>query len=185
MFLKIHLVPFFGGRPLHGIDTRDVEAYMAAKLREGKATKTVVNHLGLLFALFQFAERRGWAHGNPVALVERPARPRPCADKFHRGASLGLMSVAAHSLFAFDNSYVRELEGLYVPWQATPAPAPQLLALNEELASDLGLDTATLRSPDGVDVLVGNVVPEGASPVAQAYAGHQLSLIHISEPTDS
>jgi len=84
------------------------------------------------------------------------------------------MSVAAHPLFAFDNSYVRELEGLYVPWQATPAPAPQLLALNEELASDLGLDAAALSSPDGVDFLVGNVVPEGASPVAQAYAGHQF-----------
>ncbi|MBA2447992.1 MAG: YdiU family protein [Chloroflexi bacterium] len=84
------------------------------------------------------------------------------------------MSVAAHPQFAFDNSYVRELEGLYVPWQATPAPAPQLLALNEELASDLGLDAAALRSPDGVDFLVGNVVPEGASPVAQAYAGHQF-----------
>ena len=96
--------------------------------------------------------------------------------QFHRGASLGLMSVAAHPLFAFDNSYVRELEGLYVPWQATPAPAPQLLALNEELASDLGLDAATLSSPDGVDFLVGNVVPEGASPVAQAYAGHQFGF---------
>jgi serine/tyrosine/threonine adenylyltransferase len=84
------------------------------------------------------------------------------------------MSIAARPLFAFDNSYVRELEGLYVPWQAAPAPAPHLLALNEQLVSDLGVDAAALSSPDGVAFLVGNLAPEGASPVAQAYAGHQF-----------
>ena len=84
------------------------------------------------------------------------------------------MSVAARPLFAFDNSYVRELEGLYVPWQAAPAPAPRLLALNEGLASELGVDAGALSAPGGVDVLVGNAAPEGASPVAQAYAGHQF-----------
>ncbi len=84
------------------------------------------------------------------------------------------MSVSARLLFAFDNSYVRELEGLYKPWQATPAPAPRLLALNEELATELGVEAHALREPDGVAVLVGNSTPEGASPVAQAYAGHQF-----------
>jgi uncharacterized protein YdiU (UPF0061 family) len=84
------------------------------------------------------------------------------------------MSVAAPPLFAFDNSYVRELRGLYEPWQATPAPAPRLLALNEELAVELGVDADALRTPEGVAVLVGNATPEGASPVAQAYAGHQF-----------
>ncbi|MDQ3758523.1 MAG: YdiU family protein [Actinomycetota bacterium] len=84
------------------------------------------------------------------------------------------MSVADRLLFAFDNSFVRELEGLYIPWKATPAPAPELLALNEELAAELGLDADQLRSPSGVDVLVGSASPEGAALVAQAYAGHQF-----------
>jgi len=84
------------------------------------------------------------------------------------------MSIAARPLFAFDNSYVRELEGLYVPWQATPSPAPRLLALNDELATELGVDAEALRAPDGVAALVGNATPDGASPVAQAYAGHQF-----------
>ncbi len=84
------------------------------------------------------------------------------------------MSVAARSLFAFDDSYVRELEGLYVPWQGAPVPEPRLLALNEELAAELGVDPEALRADGGVRVLVGNVVPDGASPVAQAYAGHQF-----------
>ncbi|MGH3767432.1 MAG: protein adenylyltransferase SelO [Pseudonocardiaceae bacterium] len=84
------------------------------------------------------------------------------------------MSVAARLTFAFDNSYVRELAGLYEPWHATPAPAPRLLVLNQELAAVLGVDADALSAPDGVAVLVGNAVPEGASPVAQAYAGHQF-----------
>src|SRR5882757_7177640 len=59
-------------------------------------------------------------------------------------------------------------------WQAEAAPDPRVLALNEGLAEELGLDAAWLRSPDGVGLLVGTVVPEGAIPVAQGYAGHQF-----------
>ncbi len=84
------------------------------------------------------------------------------------------MSVYVSPLFAFDNSYVRDLEELYVPWEAARASAPRLLALNEELAADLGVDAGTLAAPEGIDVLVGNVLLEGASVVAQAYAGHQF-----------
>ncbi len=84
------------------------------------------------------------------------------------------MSVAARPLFAFDNSFVRELEGLYTTWSAEPARAPRLLALNEDLAAELGLDAAALSGPAGVAVLAGNAVPDGAQPVAQAYAGHQF-----------
>ena len=83
------------------------------------------------------------------------------------------MSVAATPLFAFHNSYVRELESLYEPWSATSVPEPRLLVLNEALAVELGLDSEALRGPDGVAVLAGNATPDGAAPVAQAYAGHQ------------
>ena len=61
-----------------------------------------------------------------------------------------------------------------VRWQAEAAPDPRLLVLNEALAADLGLDVAWLRSPDGVGLLVGAAVPDGANPVAQGYAGHQF-----------
>src|SRR5215208_6637406 len=84
------------------------------------------------------------------------------------------MSVTTRPLFAFDDSFARELEGLSVPWQAAPAPVPRLLALNDALAAELGADPDALEAPDGVAVLAGNAVPAGASPVAQAYAGHQF-----------
>jgi uncharacterized protein YdiU (UPF0061 family) len=86
------------------------------------------------------------------------------------------MSVVVPPLLALDDSFVRALEGLYLPWQATPVPEPRLLVLNADLAAELGLDADALRAPEGVDLLVGNVVLEGASPVAQAYSGHQFGM---------
>jgi uncharacterized protein YdiU (UPF0061 family) len=70
--------------------------------------------------------------------------------------------------------FARELPQMAVRWRAAEAPDPRLLVLNEPLAAELGLDVDVLRSPEGVRLLVGNLVPEGASPVAQAYAGHQF-----------
>lgn len=76
--------------------------------------------------------------------------------------------------FGFDNSYARELEGLFDPWHAAQAPDPQLLMLNRALAVELGLDPDALAAPAGVEVLVGNRVAEGSEPIAMAYAGHQF-----------
>ncbi len=75
---------------------------------------------------------------------------------------------------AFDNSYARDLDGLYVRWQPAPAPAPRLLWLNRPLAGELGLDQAALAGPAGLAMLSGNRLPDGADPLAQAYAGHQF-----------
>ena len=69
---------------------------------------------------------------------------------------------------------MRELPEIAVRWQAEAAPDVRLLALNEALAAELALDRGWLRSPDGLRFLVGNLVPSGATPVAQAYAGHQF-----------
>lgn len=76
--------------------------------------------------------------------------------------------------FRFDNSFARELDGFFVPWQAAEAPAPKLLLLNHALAADLGLDVAVLETAAGLSILSGNTVPEGAKPLAQVYAGHQF-----------
>ena len=61
-----------------------------------------------------------------------------------------------------------------IAWRAEEIPDPQLLVLNEPLAADLGLDTGFLRSSDGVGLLTGSRLPGDATPVAQAYAGHQF-----------
>jgi len=75
---------------------------------------------------------------------------------------------------AFDNSYARELEGLYLPWQPARVPEPRLLYLNHDLAEELRLDAQALQGEDGAALFAGNRLPEGAMPLAQAYAGHQF-----------
>jgi uncharacterized protein YdiU (UPF0061 family) len=100
---------------------------------------------------------------NPVAAELLTSPPAGAAD-----ASADLPR------FAFDNSYARELDGTYVRWQPSPAPAPALVWLNRTLADELGLDADALGTPAGVAMLAGNALPEGAEPIAQAYAGHQF-----------
>jgi uncharacterized protein YdiU (UPF0061 family) len=75
---------------------------------------------------------------------------------------------------SFDNTYARELEGLHVRWQPAAVPAPRLAFFNAALAAELGLDAATWGHDDVAAVWAGNRVPEGAEPIAQAYAGHQF-----------
>ncbi|MGY6410596.1 MAG: protein adenylyltransferase SelO [Alkalilacustris sp.] len=75
---------------------------------------------------------------------------------------------------AFDNSYARLPDRFHVRQPPAPVAEPRLLALNAGLAAALGLDPAALHSPEGVAMLAGNAVPEGAEPLAQAYAGHQF-----------
>jgi uncharacterized protein YdiU (UPF0061 family) len=82
----------------------------------------------------------------------------------------------ARTLFEFDDSYARAVPGLSIPWTAAPAPAPELLVLNEGLAAELGVDAAGLRAPAGVSLLTGHGLPDGVRPVAQAYAGHQFGM---------
>ena len=74
----------------------------------------------------------------------------------------------------FDNSYVRLPARFYAKLPPTPVNAPRLIKLNTALALDLGLDPDWLASDDGVAMLAGNRMPEGADPIAQAYAGHQF-----------
>ena len=74
----------------------------------------------------------------------------------------------------FDNSYARLPDRFYERIAPTPVAAPRLVKLNDQLAAELGLDTAFLRSPEGVAMLAGNAVADGSEPIAQAYAGHQF-----------
>ncbi|MGB8206980.1 MAG: YdiU family protein [Mycobacterium sp.] len=84
------------------------------------------------------------------------------------------MSVAPDTTVALQDRFLRDLPEMAVRWQAETFPDLRLLAINEPLAAELGLDAAWLSSADGLRFLVGNLIPGGAAPVAQAYAGHQF-----------
>ncbi len=52
---------------------------------------------------------------------------------------------------------------------------PALIKFNDDLARALGLSPADLKSSDGANVFSGNIIPDGAEPLAMAYAGHQFA----------
>lgn len=73
-----------------------------------------------------------------------------------------------------ENSYA-DLPKIFFNTQSpSHVPSPKLVVLNYPLITSLGLNAQALQSTDGVDIFAGNNIPEGAVPIAQAYAGHQF-----------
>ena len=75
---------------------------------------------------------------------------------------------------AFDNSYARLPERFFARVDPTPVAAPRPIRLNRDLAVELGIDPDWLASGEGVETIAGNRIPEGAEPLAMAYAAHQF-----------
>jgi hypothetical protein len=78
--VRVHLVPFFGSRPIGKIAPADIEAFMAAKRREGKSAKSLRNWLGVLHTLLSYAERRDLIPSNPCRKVDFPRIEETDAD---------------------------------------------------------------------------------------------------------
>src|SRR6059058_1280958 len=76
--------------------------------------------------------------------------------------------------FPFQNTYAALPASFFARVAPTPVTSPRLIKLNRPLALRLGLDPDRLASPEGVEILAGKRVPEGADPIAMAYAGHQF-----------
>jgi serine/tyrosine/threonine adenylyltransferase len=76
--------------------------------------------------------------------------------------------------FPFQNSYAALPANFFARVVPTPVAAPRLIKLNRPLAVHLGLDPDLLSSPEGAEILAGKRVPDGADPIAMAYAGHQF-----------
>lgn len=70
----------------------------------------------------------------------------------------------------FDNSYARLPAHMFTAQAPTAVTNPHLIVQNETLATELGI---ILEGRD-TEVFAGNLVPDGAAPLAQLYAGHQF-----------
>lgn len=73
-----------------------------------------------------------------------------------------------------ENSYIKLPEIFYSKIKIKEVPSPQLVLFNHKLAHFLGFNPNELQDSDGIEVLAGNSVPAGSTPIAQAYAGHQF-----------
>ncbi len=78
-----------------------------------------------------------------------------------------------------ENSYANLPKLFFTRQSPTPVKSPKLVILNHELTRSLGLTIQLLQSNDGIAVLAGNHIPEGALPIAQAYAGHQFGYFNM------
>jgi uncharacterized protein YdiU (UPF0061 family) len=76
--------------------------------------------------------------------------------------------------FPFQNTYTALPPGFFARVAPTPVKQPRLIKLNRPLALQLGLDPDRLTGPEGIEILAGKRVPDGADPIAMAYAGHQF-----------
>jgi len=74
----------------------------------------------------------------------------------------------------FDNSYTRLAGRFYTRQLPEPVSTPGLIRMNHALAGRLGIDPDWLESESGVALVAGNLIPEGADPIAAVYAGHQF-----------
>jgi uncharacterized protein YdiU (UPF0061 family) len=75
--------------------------------------------------------------------------------------------------FGFLHTYGALPERFYSRVSPTAAPDPRLVVFNTPLATELGLDAAAVEH-EAAAMLSGNRLPEDASPIAIAYAGHQF-----------
>jgi len=91
-------------------------------------------------------------------------------EKGHSRAYLEAMTLQ----FPFEHTYAALPANFFARVAPTPVAAPRLIKLNRELAIQLGLDPDQLATPEGAEILSGKRLPEGAEPIAMAYAGHQF-----------
>ena len=81
--------------------------------------------------------------------------------------------------FNFNNSYFALTEMMMAKVLPTKVKDPKLVILNHELAKQLRLNFSSLNSQQLAELFTGNALPEGAIPIAQAYAGHQFGHLVI------
>ena len=79
----------------------------------------------------------------------------------------------------FDNSYTQLPQNIMSRILPTKVKSPKIIIVNYDLAKQLSLDFSSLNNEQLAQLFTGNTLPEGATPIAQAYAGHQFGHLVI------
>ena len=74
----------------------------------------------------------------------------------------------------FDNSYSNLPKSFIYEISPVPVKRPELVILNYDLASQMGLDFSKVDGEELAKIFSGNSLPKGTKSIAQAYAGHQF-----------
>ena len=81
--------------------------------------------------------------------------------------------------FNFDNSYSKLPNTLFTKINPEPVSQPKLVIFNKQLAIELNINLSNSNEVDLANIFSGNVIPENACPISQAYAGHQFGHFTI------
>ncbi len=73
-----------------------------------------------------------------------------------------------------ESRYTALPEAFYTRISPAPVKAPKLVIANHVLAASLGLNFHGTPDDDLAQIFSGNILPDDATPIAQAYAGHQF-----------
>lgn len=79
----------------------------------------------------------------------------------------------------FQNSYLDLPATYYKKIPLNEVAAPQLIALNRTLATELGLNVEVFTTRETIQILAGNEFPGNSAQIAQAYAGHQFGHFNM------
>ena len=82
-------------------------------------------------------------------------------------------------IFNLENTYINLPNIFYTKQNPSCVPKPELVILNDSLADELGMEVNLLKDGDAIEVLSGNKVIDGTTPVSQAYAGHQFGYFNM------
>ena len=84
------------------------------------------------------------------------------------------MTKENHIGWKLKNSYSALSESLFSKQLPAVSPHPCIICFNEYLAKTLGLNFSAVSEREQAQLLSGTLLPPGAEPIAQAYAGHQF-----------
>src|SRR6056300_538870 len=76
--------------------------------------------------------------------------------------------------FNFDNTYANLPDLMATKLAPIAVKKPELIIFNNELADKLSLDFSNINDQELAEIFSGNKLPEGSTPLAQAYCGHQF-----------
>ncbi len=74
-----------------------------------------------------------------------------------------------------ESTYTNLPDIFYTRLSPVPVTNPEVVIFNQKLAEDIGLDLTQLNPQQKADLLAGNLIPDGCTAFAQAYAGHQFA----------
>ena len=84
-----------------------------------------------------------------------------------------------NNIFHFENTYMNLPNVFHSYVKPKKVISPKLAIFNDDLCTELGFNFSSLKPEDIPNLLSGNIIPEGSSLIAQAYAGHQFGHFTI------